>query len=95
MQYGMKGTAIVFGNGRVDEAMESFPPEPDVVRDTFVAVFSGPEEEAGVKLSEEQQHAKVLKAMRKEVALQVEKPLFDEQARFLKRHNYVYKRLAH
>ena len=44
LQYGMKGTAIVFGNGRVDEAMESFPPEPDVVKDTFVAVFSGPED---------------------------------------------------
>ena len=26
LQYGIKGTAIVFGNGNVDEAMLSFPP---------------------------------------------------------------------
>ena len=95
LQSGMKGTAIVFGNGRADKAMESFPPEPDVVKDTFVAVFTGPEEEQGVMLTEEQQHAKALKALRNEVSLQVHKQEFDEQARHLLQHNYVYKKRAH
>ena len=90
LQYGIKGTAIVFGNGKVDQAMKSFPPEPDVVKDTFVAVFSGPDEEAGFKLTEEQQHAKALHAMRREVGLQVDKGLFDEQAMHLRQTNYVY-----
>ena len=70
--------------------MKSFPPEPDVVKDTFVAVFSGPDEEAGFKLTEEQQHAKALHAMRREVGLQVDKRLFDEQAMHLRQTNSVY-----
>ena len=42
LQQGMRGTAIVFGNGSVDDAMRSFPPTDNVVQDTFVAVFAGP-----------------------------------------------------
>ena len=43
IQQGMRGTAIVFGNGSVDDAMRSFPPTANVVQDTSVAVFAGPE----------------------------------------------------
>ena len=43
LQQGIHGTAIVFGNGNGSEAMNSSPPEDDVLRDTFVAVFTGPE----------------------------------------------------
>ncbi|CAK0817607.1 unnamed protein product, partial [Prorocentrum cordatum] len=45
LQYAMQGTAIVFGNGNVDHAMRSFPPEPDMLRDTFVAVFAGADDD--------------------------------------------------
>ena len=78
LQYAIQGTSIVFGNGKVDQAMRSFPPEPDMVKDTFVAVFAGAHEEDGPILSEAQQQARALKAMRTEVALQVHKDLFDE-----------------
>ena len=47
MQYAIKGTSIVFGNGKVGQAMMSFPPEPGMLKDTFVAVFAGAEEEDG------------------------------------------------
>ena len=90
LQYAIQGTSIVFGNGKVDQAMRSFPPEPDMVKDTFVAVFAGAHEEDGPKLSEAQQQARALKAMRTEVALQVHKGLFDEEARRLRATNYVY-----
>ncbi|CAK0862670.1 unnamed protein product [Prorocentrum cordatum] len=39
--HGMQGTAATFGNGSAFHATRSFPPEPDVLRDTFVAVFAG------------------------------------------------------
>ena len=91
LQSAMQGTAIVFGNGNVDHAMRSFPPEDDMLRDTFVAVFAGPDDdEEGCPLTEEQKLDRALKAMREEVALRVDKVEFDKQARFLKRHNYVY-----
>ena len=70
--------------------MMSFPPEPDMLKDTFVAVFAGAEEEDGLTLSETQQQEKALEAMRSEVALQVHKDLFDKQARRLRATNYVY-----
>ena len=91
LQYAMQGTAIVFGNGNVDHAMRSFPPEPDMLRDTFVAVFAGADDdEEGIPLTEEQKQERALRAMREEVALHVDKADYDAQARFLKQHNYVY-----
>ena len=39
LQHGMSGTAIVFGNASAEEALGSFPPSEDVLRDSFVAVF--------------------------------------------------------
>eukprot|EP00973_Karenia_brevis_P095321 12426800-Karenia_brevis.AAC.1 len=39
----MSGTEIVYDNGNIDDAMKSFPPTRSVLRDTFVAVFGGPE----------------------------------------------------
>ena len=44
LQQGMQGTAILFGNGSVDDAMQSFPPTSDVLQDAFAAVFTGPEQ---------------------------------------------------
>ena len=49
LQQGMSGTAIVYGNGGADEAMASFPPDDNVLQDSFMAVFTGPESE--VKLT--------------------------------------------
>ncbi|CAK0862279.1 unnamed protein product, partial [Prorocentrum cordatum] len=90
LQYAMQGTAIVFGNGNVDHAMRSFPPEPDMLRDTFVAVFAGADDdEEGAPLTEEQKQERALRAMREEVALRVDKAECDAQARLLKQHNYV------
>ena len=50
----MAGTAIVFKNGRIGDAMASFPPQVDSLKDTFVAVFCGPEEVQGVQLNEQE-----------------------------------------
>ncbi|CAK0895070.1 unnamed protein product, partial [Prorocentrum cordatum] len=91
LQYAMQGTAIVFGNGNVDHAMRSFPPEPDMLGDTFVAVFAGADDdEEGIPLTDEQKQERALRAMREEVALHVDKAEYDAQARLLKQHNYVY-----
>ncbi|CAK0841403.1 unnamed protein product, partial [Prorocentrum cordatum] len=91
LQYAMQGTAIVFGNGNVDHATRSFPPEPDMLRDTFVAVCAGADDdEEGAPLTEEQKQERALRAMREEVALHVDKAEYDAQARLLKQHNYVY-----
>ena len=49
LQSGIQGTSIVFGNGSVDEAMDSFPPSAQELQDTFVAVFTGPERPAARK----------------------------------------------
>ena len=90
LQYAIKGTSIVFGNGKVDQAMLSFPPEPGMLKDTFVAVFAGADQENGLTLSEEQQQAKALRALRDEVGLRVDKREFDGQAKYLMATNYVY-----
>ncbi|CAK0814408.1 unnamed protein product, partial [Prorocentrum cordatum] len=91
LQHAMQGTAIVFGNGNADHATRSFPPEPDMLRDTFVAVFAGADDdEEGIPLTEEQKQERALRAMREEVALHVDKAEYDAQARLLKQHNYVY-----
>ena len=98
LQQGMQGTAIVFGNGNVSEAMNSFPPEDDVLRDTFVAVFTASEkptaqeQEVMQGCSEDavrKQTAMAQTALRKEVELEVDKMLFDKQARRLIDTNYV------
>ena len=48
LQSGIQGTGIVFSNGSLDEAMKtpmsSFPPSAQEMQDTFVAVFTGPEQ---------------------------------------------------
>ena len=103
LQQGMQGTAIVFGNGNVGEAMKSFPPEDDVLRDTFVAVFTRPEkptaqeQEVMQGCSEDavrKQTAMAQTALRKEVELEVDKVLFDKQARRLMDTSYVYHECA-
>ena len=40
LQQGMSGTAIVYGNFDVSDAMASFPPSAEVLQNTFV-VFCG------------------------------------------------------
>ena len=70
--------------------MRSFPPEPDVLKETFIAVFAGADEDEGVTLTDEQKQAKAVKAMRGEIGLQVDKKLFDKQAKYIREHNYVY-----
>ena len=99
LQQGMQGTAIVFGNGSVDDAMRSFPPTPEVLQDSFAAVFTGPESptrEEAVAMEGKTEEARkrreqmVRDALRKEVELTVLKARFDEQARLLIATNYVY-----
>jgi hypothetical protein len=86
----MAGTAIVFGNGSIDEAMQEFPPAGGELQDTFVAVFTGPERPMAVALTEEQEEEMARQALRKEVAFQVEKKLFEEQADRLMTTNRWY-----
>ena len=81
----------MYGNGNVDHAMRSFPPEQEVVQDTFAAVFSGPEKTSGERLTVAQQEELAREALRKEVQFRVDKPLFDRQARRLLETNYVYR----
>ena len=91
LQQAIHSTAIVYGNGSVDHAMEKFPPSPEVLQDTFAAVFCGPESSHDVALSEAVRESMAREAMRKEVQLQVDKHLFQKQADYPLRHNYVYK----
>ena len=85
------------------EAVDNFPPDDDVLRDTFVAVFTGPdkptaqEQEIMQGCSEDavrRQTAMAQAALRKEVELEVDKVLFDKQARRLMETNYVYHECA-
>ena len=91
LQFGMAGTAIVFGNGSLDHAMAEFPPSGNELQDTFVAVFTGPEQSMGVQLTEYQQEEMARQALRKEVEFQIDKKILDEQADTLMATNYVYK----
>ena len=90
LQYGMAGTAIFFGNGSMDQAMREFPPSGNELQDTFVAVFTGPEQSMGVQLTEQQQDEMARRALRKEVEFQIDKKILDEQAVLLMATNYVY-----
>ena len=94
LQQGINGIAIVYGNGGVDHAMEEFPPSSEVLQDTFAAVFCGPESSHDVALSPARRESMARDAMRKEVQLQVDRLLFQQQADYLLRHNYVYKERA-
>ena len=95
----MQGTAIVFGNGDTSEAVAEFPPSDDVLQDSFVAVFTGPETPTPAELqsihgssrADAEARAKMAQtALRKEIHLHVEKHLLDQQATLLMKTNYVY-----
>ena len=88
LQQGMKGTAIVYGNGSADDAMASFPPEDNVLQDSFMAVFTGPETD--VILSEAEKEEQARAALRNEKELYVCRSTFEEQAKLLMETNYVY-----
>ena len=88
LQQGMSGTAIVYGNGSADDAMTSFPPDDNILQDSFMAVFTGPESD--VILTPEEQEEQARAALRKEVELHVCKSTYEEQANLLIRTNYVY-----
>ena len=90
LQQGMSGTAIVYGNGSAEDAMASFPPDDNVLQDSFVAVFTGPETD--VILSEAEQEEQARAALRKEVELHVCKTTYEEQAEKLMKTNYVYQK---
>ena len=99
LQTGMQGTAIVFGNGDTSEALAEFPPSDDVLQDSFVAVFTGPETPTPAELqsihgssrADAEARAKMAQtALRKEIHLHVEKHLLDQQATLLMKTNYVY-----
>jgi len=99
LQQGMQGTAIVFGNGDASRALAEFPPSADVLQESFVAVFTGPEkptpeEERNIQGNSAEnllaQKSMAASALRSEVELQVEKELLDKQARYLMETNYVY-----
>lgn len=100
MQQGMQGTAIVFGNANVDYAMASFPPAPEVVQETFVAVFTGPEDPTPEERELLKQHTPEANAkkdemarnrLKKEVQMMVDKSLFELQAQTLRQTNVAYK----
>ena len=86
----MSGTAIVYGNGSADDAMASFPPDDNVLQDSFVAVFTGPETDVILSEAEQEEQARV--ALRNEVQLHVCKATYEEQAEKLMTTNYVYQR---
>ena len=67
------------------------PPSAEVLQDLFVAVFGGPDASSEHSLTKTQQEQAAREALRREVPLQVEKGLFDQQARRLLATNYVYK----
>ena len=99
LQTGMQGTAIVFGNGDSSEALSEFPPSDDVLQDSFVAVFTGPETptpaesriiHGNSKADAEARTKMAQTALRKEIHLHVEKELLDQQATLLMKTNYVY-----
>ena len=58
LQQGMSGTAIVYGNGSADDAMASFPPDDNVLQDSFMAVFTGPESEVMLTPEEQEEQQK-------------------------------------
>ena len=60
----MSGIEIVYGNGNADDAMASFPPDDNVLQDSFMAVFTGPESTA--ELSDAEREEKARAALRKE-----------------------------
>ena len=91
MYQGLRILAFVYGNGNVDHAMRSFPPENQVVQDIVAVVFSGPEKPSDDRLTVAQQEELAREALRKEVQFRVEKSLFDRQARRLLETNYVYR----
>ena len=66
LQSGMRATAIVYGNGNVDHAMSEFPPTPEVLQDTFVAVFSGSEKPVDSTVTDAEQTELARNALRKE-----------------------------
>ena len=88
MQQGMSGTAIVYGNGSADDAMASFPPEDNVLQDSFMAVFTGPETD--IILSEAEKEEQARAALRNEKELHVCRSTYEEQATMLMKTNYVY-----
>ena len=88
MQQGMSGTAIVYGSGSADDAMASFPPEDNVLQDSFMAVFTGPESDIILSDAEKEEQARA--ALRKEKKLHVCRNTYTKQADLLMRTNYVY-----
>jgi len=99
LQSGIQGTSIVFGNGSSGAAMESFPPSTEDLRDTFVAVFTGPEhptadEQEAIdgedKKSEDRRLQMAQQRLKKEVELAVSRGEFEAQARRLQETNQVY-----
>ena len=104
LQRGMEGTAIVFGNGDASTALAEFPPSPEVLQESFVAVFTGPEKPTATEQRAMQgssaedlamQKRMAVQALRKEVDLWVDKDEIDQQARRLLTTNYVYSESAH
>ena len=103
LQRGMQGTAIVFGNANVDAAMSQFPPTTEELQDSFVAVFTGPndptpEERALIQeqsvFARDQKDKMARAVLSSEVQFQVSKQVFDKQAKHLLKTNYVYKEHA-
>ena len=99
LQQGMQGTAVVFGNGDAGKALAEFPPSADVLQDSFVAVFTGPEKPTAAQerimqgasaADQKAQKDMAVQALRKEVELWVEKEELNQQARHLMETNYVY-----
>ena len=99
LQSGIKGTSIVFANGRADEAMASFPPTAEEIHQTFVAVFTGPEQptdaerallESNDPADEETRERMARERLRREVELEVDRDEYDAQARRLQATNKVY-----
>ena len=98
------GAAIVFENGDTSRALAEFPPSAEILQESFVAVFTGPqkptpEEERHMQGNTAEDRAAqrrmAVNALRKEVELWVEKELLDQQAQHLMQTNYVYQETGH
>ena len=90
LQQGISGTAVVFDNARTGAAMTSFPPSDEVLQETLVAVFTGPEDRRQEAMGTAERDRLAREALRREVGLMVNKAQFDAQAHFLQSSNYVY-----
>ena len=67
----------MFDNARTDAAMTSFPPSDEVLQETLVTVFTGPEDRRQEAMGTAERDRLAREALGREVGLMVNKAQFD------------------